>query len=302
MAFTNNDPTGFSETTLESYTNQAGTEAIIGETGQLPDHAFEYSDGLEGEADLTLATSSTINDIRKALALQRFKELSERGGTRYPEMVQNFFDTYLPDWYVDRPIFLGGQSQPISIGEVVQTSENTQGSALGERGGIAQSFGKTKTARLSAPCHGYLMGILSIRPIATYQQGLERMWTRKSLYDFAFPQFANLGEQEIRNQEIFASGDASQNEGVFGYTPRYAEYKTSHSHVCGEFRTSLGYWHFGRTFQSLPALNRQFVMMEQPNYDPFNIVDQSTEHVYVNLYNRIIARRRLPYFGTPKLL
>lgn len=263
---------------------------------------LEYKDGIEGEADLSLATAATINDLRKAFALQRFKELAERGGTRYPEMVANFFDAFLPDWYVDRPIFLGGQSQPISIGEVVQTSENTQGSALGERGGIGQSFGKTKTARLSAPCHGYLMGILSIRPVATYQQGLERMWTRKSLYDFAFPQFANLGEQEIRNQEIFASGDATQNEGIFGYTPRYAEYKTSHSHVCGEFRTSLGYWHFGRTFQSLPALNRQFVMMEQPNYDPFNIVDQSTEHVYVNLYNRIIARRRLPYFGTPKLL
>lgn len=302
MSFTNNDPSGFQETTIESYASQAGDSAVIGETSQLPTHAFEYNDGLEGEADLSLASAASINDLRKAFALQRFKELAERGGTRYPEMVSNFFDAYLPDWYVDRPIFLGGQSQPISIGEVVQTSENTQGSALGERSGIAQSFGKTKTARLSAPCHGYLMGILSIRPVATYQQGLERMWTRKSLYDFAFPQFANLGEQEILNQEIYADGNQTQNEGVFGYTPRYAEYKTSHSHVCGEFRTSLGYWHFGRSFQSLPALNKQFVMMDQPNYDPFNIVDSSTEHVYVNLYNKIIARRRLPYFGTPKLL
>lgn len=261
-----------------------------------------YKDGIEGEADLTMASATSINDLRKAFALQRFKELAERGGTRYPEFVSNFFNAYLPDWFIDRPIFLGGQSQPIQIGEVVQTSENTQGSALGERGGIAQAFGKTKTASLKAPCHGYLIGILSIRPVATYQQGLERMWTRKSLYDFAFPQFANLGEQEILQQEIFASGSKSDNETVFGYTPRYAEYKTSHSHVCGEFRTSLGYWHFGRTFQSAPQLNRQFVMMDQPNYDPFNIVDQTTEHVYVNLINKIWARRPLPYFGTPKLL
>ena len=259
--------------------------------------ALVYQSGLKG-----VNGSATINDLRRAMALQRFKELAERGGTRYSEMVRNFFGAFLKDYWVDRPIFLGGQKQQIKVGEVVQTSANTNDWALGYRGGIAQSYGKTKFVTLSAPCHGYLFGILSIRPEGTYQQGLERMWSRKSLYDFAFPQFANLGEQEVLQQEIFATGTDSDNKTVFGYTPRYAEYKTGHCHVAGEFRNTLAYWHFGRIFDNAPTLSKQFVMMDSVPTRPFNITDSSTEHVYVDLYNSITARRRLPYFGTPGVL
>ena len=258
---------------------------------------LEYKSGLKG-----VNGSATINDLRRGMALQRFCELAERGGTRYSEMVRNFFGAFLKDYWVDRPIFLGGQKQQIKVGEVVQTSANTSSWALGYRGGIAQSYGRTKYVTLSAPCHGYLFGILSIRPEGTYQQGLERMWTRKSIYDFAFPQFANLGEQEIRQQEIFAGGPNSGNLNVFGYTPRYAEYKTGHCHVAGEFRNSLAYWHFGRIFDNAPTLSKEFVMMGSVPTRPFNITDSTTEHVYVDLYNNISARRRLPYFGTPSIL
>lgn len=257
-----------------------------------------YENGLEARN-----TSVTINDLRKALALQRFKELAERGGTRYPEMVRNFFGAFLPDWYVDRPIFLGGSKQPISIGEVVQTSstDTATESALGQRGGIASSYGKVKTARLKAPCHGFLMGILSIRPTATYQQGLERMWSRNSIFDYPFPQFANLGEQEIKNKEIYASGDY-MDDLTFGYTPRYAEWKEGHCHVCGEFRDTLSYWHFGRKFSETPTLSKEFVQMDNVSTDPFLVTDNQTEHVYVNLYNRIRAYRPLPFFGTPSII
>lgn len=258
---------------------------------------LEYKSGLKG-----VNGSATINDLRRGMALQRFCELAERGGTRYSEMVRNFFGAFLKDYWVDRPIFLGGQKQQIKVGEVVQTSSNTNDWALGYRGGIAQSYGRTKYVTLSAPCHGYLFGILSIRPEGTYQQGLERMWSRKSLYDFAFPQFANLGEQEILQQEIFATGTDSDNKTVFGYTPRYAEYKTGHCHVAGEFRNSLAYWHFGRIFDNAPTLSKEFVMMGSVPTRPFNITDQTSEHVYVDLYNNISARRRLPYFGTPSIL
>lgn len=254
-------------------------------------------------ADLSSGGIS-VNLFRQLIQLQGFKELAERGGTRYPEMVRNFFDAFLPDYWFGRPVYLGGQIQPIKIGEVVQTSQSTDGSdgsAQGYRAGIASSYGFTKTFSLKAPCHGFLMGIMCIMPEATYQQGLERMWTRSSLYDFAFPQFANLGEQEILNQEIFATGGETD-EGIFGYAPRYAEYKTGHTQVCGKFRTDLDYWHFGRVFSSLPALNKQFIMMDQMDYDPFNVVDGQTEHVYVDLYNNIRARRRLPYFGRPATL
>lgn len=172
------------------YLDEAGTPGL----GQ-PDNLY---------ADLSSGGIS-VNLFRQLIQLQGFKELAERGGTRYPEMVRNFFDAFLPDYWFGRPVYLGGQIQPIKIGEVVQTSQSTDGadgSAQGYRAGIASSYGFTKTFKLKAPCHGFLMGIMCIMPEATYQQGLERMWTRSSLYDFAFPQFANLGEQEILNQEI----------------------------------------------------------------------------------------------------
>lgn len=260
-------------------------------------NGLKYSQGLKATG---VNTTATINDLRKAMALQRFKELAERGGTRYSEMVRNFFGAFLPDWYVDRPIFLGGQRVPIQIGEVVQTSQDSQSAFLGDRAGIANGYGKTKVAKLKSPCHGYLIGILSIRPEATYQQGLERMWTRKSLYDFPFPQFANLGEQEILNQELFAGG--GNDESVFGYTPRYAEFKEGHCHVCGEFRDTLKDWHFGRIFSNAPSLNKTFVQMDQIRYDPFKVTASQQEHIYVNLYNNIYAKRPLPYFGTPSII
>lgn len=244
--------------------------------------------------------SITINNLRRLFVLQHFRELAERGGTRYPELVRNFFGTFLPDWYFDRPIYLGGQVQPIQIGEVVQTAGDSS-NPLAYRGGVANSYGRTRTVTFKAPCHGFIIGILRILPEATYSQGVERMWTRQSIYDYAFPQFAHLGEQEIFGREIFANGDSGDDQ-IFGYTPRYAEYKTSHCHIAGKFRSDLDYWHFGRTFANRPLLNKAFIMMDSMDYDPFYVTSATTEHVYVDLYNNINARRPLPYYGTPGLL
>lgn len=273
-------------------------------TGEMSSGKLKVSSGLS--ADLSQATGISINNLRKLFSLQRFKELAERGGTRYTEMVRNFFGAYLPDGFFDRPLYLGGTITPISVGEVVQTApasgSESSDTPIAYRAGNASAYGRTRSVEFRCPAHGYIMGILRILPEATYQQGVERMWTRESIYDFAFPQFANLGEQEIRNQEIYATGIPNTDNGVFGYTPRYAEYKEGHCHVAGEFRNTLGYWHFGRQFSNAPQLNRAFVMMEQMNYSPFNVTDGDTEHVYVNLYNSIVARRPLPYFGTPSVL
>ena len=241
---------------------------------------------LDAYADISSVNGVSISELRKSVALQRFKEITMTGGKgRYKELVRSLFGAFLPDYYVDRPIFLGGQLQPISIGEVVQTSMTvTEGgttSALGQRGGLAQSFGKTKTVFQKFPCHGYIIGLLSIRPEATYQQGIHRMWTRRSLFDYAFPQFSHIGEQEIYNKELCFSQSAEYNEGIFGYTPRYAEYKVGESVVCGQFRKSLDYWHFGRTFNnngtSSPKLNKKFLLMtpDQMDYDPFAVTDNN---------------------------
>lgn len=284
----------------------SGQEAFFGPITQIDEdnpltdivgNPAYYKSGLKA-----VNSTATINDLRKAMALQRFKELAERGGTRYSEMVRNFFGAFLKDYWVDRPIFLGGQKQPVKVSEMFQTSQTNGTEALGERAGIGHSYGFTKGVYLNAPCHGYLMGILSIRPEAVYTQGLERMWTRKSLFDFAFPQFANMGEQEIYQKELFVGADSGANNTVFGYTPRYAEYKTSKSYVSGEFRTSLNYWHFARQFDNAPTLSSQFVMMNNVPTRPFNVTDPTAEHIYVDLYNNIFARRRLPYFGTPSAI
>lgn len=264
----------------------------------LNEEAF-YDPNGSLKVDTSDTPSISINTMRKLFSLQRFKELAERGGTRYPELVQNFFGAFLPDIYFDRPIYLGGQVQPIQVGEVVQTSQTTNDSMLATRGGIASSYGKTKTVKFKSKFHGYVIGILRILPEATYSQGVERMWTRETIYDYAFPQFANLGEQEIFNREIYAQG-TDADKGVFGYTPRYAEYKEGHCHICGEFRNTLEYWHLGRKFATAPALNKTFVMMDQMNYQPFAVTTDASEHCYVDLYNNIKARRPLPYFGTPK--
>lgn len=284
----------------------SGQEAFFGPITQIDEdnpltdidgNPAYYKSGLKA-----VNSTATINDLRKAMALQRFKELAERGGTRYSEMVRNFFGAFLKDYWVDRPIFLGGQKQAVKVSEMFQTSQTSGTEALGERAGIGHSYGFTKGVYLNAPCHGYLMGILSIRPEAVYTQGLERMWTRKSLFDFAFPQFATMGEQEIYQKELFVGADGDANNTVFGYTPRYAEYKTSKSYVSGEFRTSLNYWHFARQFDNAPTLSSQFVMMNNVPTRPFNVTDPTAEHIYVDLYNNIYARRRLPYFGTPSAI
>lgn len=283
----------YGQNTLGNYIDPIDGEILGGDVA--PSNLF---------ADLTNQSVLSVNLFRQLLQLQGFKEIAERGGTRYPEMVQNFFPAFLPDYWFGRPLYMGGQVQNINIGEVVQTSQTTDGesgSAQGYRAGIATSYGKTKTFSLKAPCHGFLLGVLRILPEATYQQGLERMWTRESLYDYAFPQFANLGEQEIFNREIYATGGESD-KGIFGYAPRYAEYKHGNCHVAGKFRTDLDYWHFGRQFASLPTLSKSFVMMDNMDYDPFAVTDGSVEHCYVNLYNTIRARRPLPYFARPATL
>lgn len=262
---------------------------------------LHYEGGLQVEGG---NAGISINNLRKLFSLQKFKELAERGGTRYIEILRNFFNETAPDLYFDRPLYLGGSVQPINIGEVVQTSQTTEGaeaSPQGMRAGIANSYGKTKTVHFRSRFHGYVIGVLRILPEATYQQGLERMWTRQSIYDFAWPQFANLGEQEIYNREIYANGDNNDN-GIFGYTPRYSEYKTGHCHVCGQFRNNLDYWHFGRVFSNLPQLNKSFLSMDTVSYEPFHVTSPNTEHCYVNLYNTIYAKRSLPFYGTPGLL
>lgn len=293
----------FAEATTNVYLH--GSEQ--GEEGEAPlfvgeGNDLEYHSGLEIQPSATGAL--TINGLRQLFALQHYKELIGRGGARYPEVTANFFGVRLPDLYVDRPAYLGGMYSDVSVGEVLQTSQSTtgdSGSAQGYRAGVASVYGKSKIMRYRCRMHGFILGILRVLPEATYMQGVERMWHRESLFDFAWPQFANIGEQEIYNRELYVDGTADDDR-VFGYAPRYAEYKDSCSHVNGEFRTDLKYWHFGRSFAERPSLNAAFIKADQITTDPFNVTSADVDKLYVHMYTKASVRRCLPFFGTPGLI
>lgn len=283
----------------EDYT----TASLINSTVATPSvgPVLEYASGLE--ISPVAGQGLTVNNFRQLFAIQHFKELYARGGKRYPEVTYNFFGVPLPDLYVDRPAYLGGMYQDVSVGEVLQTSQSTSGdfgSAQGYRAGVASLYGQSKSFRYMCRMHGFIIGLLRVLPEATYMQGIERMWTRDSVYDYAWPQFANIGEQEIYNREIYVDG-TDDDDKVFGYAPRYAEYKDSCSHVNGDFRTSLKYWHFGRNFETRPLLNETFIKADQISTDPFNVTDPTVDKLYVHMYLKATVRRALPFYGTPGL-
>lgn len=253
------------------------------------------------QADLSGVTSATINELRRAVRAQEFLEKCARGGRRYIEMILSHFGVRSSDGRLDRPEFLGGGRQPFTISEVlshVGEGENDN-FILGEMGGHGVSYGAASKTRRFFEEHGYIFAILSILPKASYQQGLERHWTRQTIFDYAWPTFANLGEQEILNKEIYAQGDDP--EGVFGYAPRYSEYKYIPSTVHGAMRSSLNYWHLGRVFSSAPALNASFVHPTVSELKRIFAVQADENSILGVIRNHVQVRRRLPKYGIPTL-
>lgn len=254
-------------------------------------------------ADLTNATASTINNLRQAFNVQRFMEISARGGARYIESILSHFKVKSSDYRLQRPIYLGGGRSPIVISEVLQTSSSTSTSALGDMAGHGFSAQRTHEFKRFFEEHGWIIGIMSIMPRTSYQQGLNRMWSRDTRYDYYWPVFAHLGEQGVLNKEIYAqnpsvvdSQGVSVNEKVFGYQARYQEYRTRESQVHGQMRSTLNFWHMGRIFSSLPQLNANFI-----NSDPTKRIDAVTtdDNCIVDVYHNVKAIRPLPRKGNP---
>ena len=221
-------------------------------------------------ADLSTATAATINQLRQSFQIQKLLERDARGGTRYTEIVRAHFGVISPDARLQRPEYLGGGSTPIIINPIAQTSGSNAsgtttplanlaavGTALAKGHGFTQSFTE----------HGVIIGLVSVRADLTYQQGLPRMWSRSTRYDFYFPAFAMLGEQPIYNKEIYVRGDAND-ANVFGYQERWAEYRYKPSQISGLFKsTSAGTidaWHLAQRFTSLPTLNSTFIEDNPP--------------------------------------
>lgn len=241
----------------------------------------------------------SINELRRTSAIQRWLEKQARGGSRYIETILTHFGVRSSDQRLQRAEFLGGGRQPVVFSEVLNTT-GTAEAAQGTTAGHGISVGETNSFKAKFEEHGYVLGIMSVLPKTNYQQGIPRHFQRADKLDFYWPELANLGEQEVKNAEIYydqASNDGSNNE-TFGYQQRYAEYKYGCSMVHGDFRSSLDFWHMGRKFDTRPSLNNTFVKS-----DPTNRIFAVTtgDHLWVQVYNNVKARRPMPYFANPQL-
>jgi len=263
------------------------------------------------QADLASATSVSINDLRESFQIQRLLERDARSGTRYPEILRSHFGVTDPMMLVhQRPLYLGGGSTMINISPVQQTSGTAADPETGYTGtvqGNLAAFGTVSATNhgftYSATEHGHIIGLVNVRADLTYQQGLERYWSRQTRFDFYYPALAHLGEQAVLNKEIYAQGGA-EDDNVFGYIPRWDEYRFKQSQITGLFRSSasasLDVWHLAQDFATLPVLNQAFIE-ENPPIDRVVAVPSEPD-LLLDVYFKIRAARPLPLFGTPGLI
>ena len=242
--------------------------------------------------------ATSINDLRLAYALQKVKEKLARGGSRLTEFLRVVFGVVPQDARLDRPEYITGVKSPLSISEVLQTSstdaETPQGNMAGHGVGVVSGYkGHYKVYE-----HGYIICMNSIIPRTAYQQGINKTWLRtEDPVDYYLPDMANIGEQTVKNREIFAfQGAASDDD--FGYQARFGEYKTMPSFVTGQMRTTYNFWQHGRIFATPPALNATFINCT-PDYRVFAVTDEDEDHYFVHIYHQLKVVRKMPKFGTP---
>lgn len=219
-------------------------------------------------ADLSTATAATINQLRQAIQVQSLLELDARGGTRYVEILQAHFNVTSPDFRLQRPEYLGGGQSKISSHPVAQTAPTAGTEAQAQLAAFGTSAGQGIGFTKSFVEHGYVIGLACARADITYQQGLNRLWSRSTRYDFFWPKLQELGEQAVLNKEIMLKGAGGTDDSVFGYQERYAEYRFKPSEIHGEFRstyaTSIDQWHMAEEFGTLPSLNSTFIVQNTP--------------------------------------
>ena len=258
------------------------------------------------QADLSEATAATINQLRQAFQIQRLYERDARGGTRYTEIIRAHFGVVSPDARLQRPEYLGGGSSPVNINPVAQQSASTEDSPQGNLAAVGTATLRRHGFTKSFTEHGVIIGLVSVRADLTYQEGLNRMWSRQTRWDFYWPALSNIGEQAILNKEIYAqgSGNPTQDAAVFGYQERYAEYRYKPSLITGQFRSSyaqsLDTWHLSQDFESLPVLNEEFIV-EDPPFDRV-IAVQDEPHFLFDGYFQMRCARPMPVYGVPGLI
>jgi len=261
-------------------------------------YSLTYDPNGSLKADLSTATAVTINDLRRAIALQKFYEISARAGSRYKETIMGHFHVTSSDARLQRPEYLGGGVSTINISEIPQTSATGSASPQGNLAGKGFGIGRSNRSSFFAEEHGLLIGVLSIIPDAVYFQGINKMWNRLNQEDYYWPSFAHLGEQPILKSELLAPYNVNTYSQLFGYAPRYAEYKYAPNTIHGEFRTSLANWTFARKL-SVANLNSNFLKVSNIT-NPYAVQDDTDKYL-IWISHRIDALRPMPFFGTPSI-
>lgn len=274
-------------------------------SGQTRDDASTNLTRIENIDEVVLDSSSvSINDFRVAHRLQKWLEKQARGGYRYIETLLSHFGVQSSDARLQRPEYLGGGTQHVIISEVLNTT-GTVDSPQGQMSGHGISAGQTNSFSKRFEEHGYVIGIISVMPKTAYMQGMPRHFTRRDKLDYAWPEFAHLGEQEIKNREIYISAAGDETiyaNAVFAYQQRYAEYKYAEDTVHGDFRDTLLFYHMARKFDTRPQFNEEF-LEANPTHRIFAVDDEdpAVHKLWCQLYNNVKADRPLPYFGIPTI-
>lgn len=292
---------------LVTFNHGAGPSEFtqVSSSGVSGNIALNFDNSSNLKANITIGT---INDLRTATRLQRWLEINARVGGRYIEQILGHFGIKSSDSRLQRAEYLGGWSAPIVVSDVEQTNSSSASVASGQTmtpqgtlAGKGTSYNNSKPIKCFCEEHGFIIGIMSIMPRTAYQDGLPRMFNRIYKEDYYFPEFANLGEQDIKKSEVYFPIASARTwaDDRFGFQERYCEYKYIPSTVHGEFKNNLQFWHLGRAFNSEPALNKSFVECN-PRNNVF-AVESGVSHFYVNLINDIRAMRPMPRQAIPSL-
>lgn len=254
------------------------------------------------------SAAATINQLRLAFQIQKFYEKQARGGSRYTEVVRSFFGVTSPDARLQRPEYLGGNRIPINVNQVIQQSgtgesvNTPQGTVVG----MSLTTDRHSDFTKSFTEHGFIIGVMVARYDHTYQQGLNRLWSRKDIFDYYWPVFANIGEQAIKNKEIYAQGNATDDE-VFGYQEAWAEYRYKPNQVTGEMRSqhaqSLDVWHLADDYSKLPSLSAEWIQEDGKTIDRVLAVSSDVANqFFADIYVKNYCTRPMPMYSIPGLI
>lgn len=284
-----------------------GTGPTSFTTGFVPSNLWAYPTD-------TSFQSASVNQLRMAFQVQRYYERLARGGDRYIEMIKAFFGVTSPDARQQRPEYLGGNRIPININQVLQQSATESSSPLGATGAYSLTTDSHSDFTRSFTEHGTILGVMVARYDHTYQQGLERQFSRKTRFDFYFPVFAHLGEQAIFNKELYLQSDAvigdtgkPVNDEVFGYQERWAEYRYKPSQVTGEMRSnyalSLDSWHLADYYTSQPFLSPEWIVEDANNVDrTIAVSSRVSDQLFADIYFSETVTRPMPLYSIPGLI